>query len=343
MSTTWRLVSPAHAIGRGGAIAIVELRGDVSAVLTRLLGHDVASGRVRLVEPPDADQMIVARAATDEALLFPHAGAALTRRVIQAIERAGAVIDASETTAARCEPTDAASLAPLLHNTLVRAASPLAIDLLLEQPERWGRVWATPGTDAAMVLPAEGATALRRLIDPPLVVSIGPPNIGKSSLLNSLCGRSVSVVADEPGTTRDHVGALVNLAGLTVRFVDAPGIGGAAGPSAEAALQRASQSLAVATARAADLLLWCGDGVSGFLPEPAPADPLGGVDRLRVALRCDLGPAPGTVDIRLSVQTGEGVADLVEAIRERLAPARWRTDERAWRFWNPVATSPGVP
>lgn len=343
MSATWRLVSPAHAIGRGGAIAIVELRGDVSTVLTRLLGRDVAGGRVRLVEPPDADQMIVARTAMDEALLFPHAGAALTRRVIEAIERAGAVIDASDTTAATCEPTDAASLSPLLHDALVRAASPLAIDVLLEQPERWGRVWAARGTDAAMVLPAEGAAALRRLVDPPLVVAIGPPNIGKSSLLNALCGRSVSVVADEPGTTRDHVGALVNLAGLTVRFVDAPGIGGAAGSSAEAALQRDSQSLAVETARAADLLLWCGDGGSGFLPEPAPEDPLGGVDRLRVALRGDLGAAAGRVDIRLSVRTGEGVAELVEAIHERLAPTRWRTDQRAWRFWDLGPASADVP
>jgi hypothetical protein len=343
VSATWRLVSPAHAIGRGASIAIVELRGDVSAVLTRLLGHDVAGGRVRLVEPPDADQMIVARTAMDEALLFPHAGAALTRRVIEAIERAGAVIDASDTTAATCEPTDAASLSPLLHDALVRAASPLAIDLLLEQPERWDRVWAARGTDAAMVLPAEGAAALRRLIDPPLVVAIGPPNIGKSSLLNALCGRSVSVVADEPGTTRDHVGALVSLAGLTVRFVDAPGIGGAADPSAEAALQRDSQSLALATARAADLLLWCGDGVSGFLAAPAPGDPLGGVDRLRVALRGDLGAPPGPADVHLSVRTGEGVAELVEAIRERLAPARWRADQRAWRFWDLGRASTGVP
>ncbi len=47
---------------------------------------------------------------------------------------------------------------------------------------------------------------LRRLIDPPLVVAIGPPNIGKSSLLNALAGRSVALVADEAGTTRDHVG-----------------------------------------------------------------------------------------------------------------------------------------
>lgn len=343
MNVTWRLVSPPQAIGRGGAIAIIELRGDVSELLVRMLGADVPVGRTRLVEPPGVDQMIVARMAADDALLFPHAGTALTKRVIAAIEAAGAQGNTAESFDLDVDPRDAAALANLQHEALCRAASPLAIDLLLEQPERWARVWATHDQcDAAeLVMPPEGSAALRRLIDPPLVVALGPPNVGKSSLLNTLCGRSVSVVADEPGTTRDHVGALINLAGLTVRFIDAPGIdpritsGGVSD-----ALQQASQSLALTAARGADLLLWCGDAASGFLTDRGE---FANIDRVRVGLRSDLGAAAEPVDAAVSTRQAAGLNELVAVIRERLVPNRWLQDHRAWRFWDRDPRSQPVP
>ena len=52
----------------------------------------------------------------------------------------------------------------------------------------------------------------------------GPPNAGKSSLLNALCGSEVSIVSSTPGTTRDVVTADATLAGLTMCLADTAGI-----------------------------------------------------------------------------------------------------------------------
>jgi tRNA modification GTPase len=55
------------------------------------------------------------------------------------------------------------------------------------------------------------------------VVFCGRPNVGKSSLINAMVGKQVSIVTEEPGTTRDAVCADITLEGLKVRLVDTAG------------------------------------------------------------------------------------------------------------------------
>ncbi len=66
----------------------------------------------------------------------------------------------------------------------------------------------------------------------PRIAIVGRPNVGKSSLLNMLAARRVSIVDDTPGTTRDRVSAIVNLEGenpsdphVTVEMIDTGGFG----------------------------------------------------------------------------------------------------------------------
>lgn len=56
------------------------------------------------------------------------------------------------------------------------------------------------------------------------VTLVGRPNVGKSSLINAVCGRKVSIVSDKPQTTRTRVRAVVNQTDAQVVFVDTPGI-----------------------------------------------------------------------------------------------------------------------
>jgi GTP-binding protein Era len=56
------------------------------------------------------------------------------------------------------------------------------------------------------------------------VTFVGRPNVGKSTLLNRILGRKVSIVSDKPQTTRNQVRGVLNRAGAQVVFVDTPGI-----------------------------------------------------------------------------------------------------------------------
>jgi small GTP-binding protein len=205
---------------------------------------------------------------------------------------------------------------------LARASSPLAVDLLLRQPGWWREELAR---DSAALKRAETERdrVLRRLVDPALVVVLGASNIGKSTLTNALAGRGVSIVADEPGTTRDHVGVLLDMGGLVVRWLDTPGL--RERPTAEEAMAR---DAAMVLAGQADLLVVASD------PMTAASElgrGLAKVPVVRVGLRSDLGKS-AAVDVAVSARTGEGMGELVRVVRERLVGKELGV-EGAWRFW----------
>jgi GTP-binding protein Era len=56
------------------------------------------------------------------------------------------------------------------------------------------------------------------------VTLIGRPNVGKSTLVNAMCGRKVSIVSDKPQTTRTRVRGILNTPDSQVVFIDTPGL-----------------------------------------------------------------------------------------------------------------------
>lgn len=327
MITRFALRSP-PASGNA-AIAIVELLGDVHGVLSALGVAPITPPGSALRTVPGVDTLVIARPAADRAFIFPHAGPAVLRRLFDALVRSGVELERDQRPAHLSPDIDPRED---LARVLARAASPLAIDLLLDQPRRW----AEPGLPRVS---ETNARFLARLIDPPTVVALGPPNIGKSSLLNALAGRTVAIVADEPGTTRDHVGASIEFAGVVARYIDAPGIS----PSPHTdPIQAEAQNLALRAAALADLVLVCGDRASGFPVAPPP-----GVQSLTVALRADLGlPESRAYDVAVSVKAASstgyrtsahdpswlGIGRLVELVRKALVPQAALADPGAWDF-----------
>ncbi|MGD9916081.1 MAG: tRNA uridine-5-carboxymethylaminomethyl(34) synthesis GTPase MnmE, partial [Rhizobiaceae bacterium] len=82
------------------------------------------------------------------------------------------------------------------------------------------------------------------------VVIVGPPNAGKSSLLNALARREAAIVSDEPGTTRDLVEVSLDLGGAKIVVTDTAGIRNGAGKVEGIGIERAK-----AKAAGADLVL----------------------------------------------------------------------------------------
>ena len=125
------------------------------------------------------------------------------------------------------------------------------------------------------------------------IVVSGPPNVGKSSLVNALARRDIAIVSPLPGTTRDAIETRLDLGGVLVTLVDTAGLRETADPVE-------AEGVARARGRAADadlvLNLWC-EG-----PEP-----LGG---LAVRTKADLGGL--SVALTVSSLTGLGIAALVD-------------------------------
>lgn len=307
-----------------GAIAILRIAGPGAAALLAALRADVPrSGRPalrRLVDPADGrmiDEAVVAPL-DDGWLVMPHGGTAVVARLLAALRAAGAVAPPSEDVrAGHPEATD--ELEALALATLARSASPLAIDLLLDQPRRWRGNPPFGPDDAAR------SRRLDRLVDPPLVVLAGAANIGKSTLTNALAGRTAAIAHDAPGTTRDAVGIRLDAGGLVLRWLDTPGLRTPADEAEAIAQERGREAM-----HRADLLIELVDARIPAAPLPRPAD-------LRVAGRSDLGTVPALA-IALSARRGTGLEALIATIREALVPVAdlrhpgpWRFDERLSR------------
>src|SRR5262249_1772873 len=107
----------------------------------------------------------------------------------------------------------------------------------------------------AMADALAGASRGERLRDGLVVAIAGPPNAGKSTLLNRIARREGAIVSPYAGTTRDVIEVHLDLDGYPVTLLDTAGIRDTDNPVEQEGVRRAR-----ARAAAADLVLWVIDG-----------------------------------------------------------------------------------
>jgi tRNA modification GTPase len=161
------------------------------------------------------------------------------------------------------------------------------------------------------------ADQAQRLRDGFTVVIAGPPNAGKSTLMNALAGRDVAIVSAIPGTTRDLIEVFLDLRGYPVILVDTAGIHESRDP-----IEREGVSRARRRAESADLTLWLNEGEGRA---PGFSSP---VLTVRTKIDLEAGSPQGTADLAISAKTGAGVDRLLDAIAE-LAEERMSSGEPA--------------
>lgn len=150
-----------------------------------------------------------------------------------------------------------------------------------------------------------------RLKDGIKVVVAGPPNAGKSSLVNVIAGEERAIVTSIPGTTRDHIEVPLALGGVPILLTDTAGLRDSADEVEAIGVARATRLI-----EGADVLLWLGPGAE------APQH------RATIFLfpKADLperGAAPDG-SLAISSVSGQGIADLLkrlEAMARALLPA----------------------
>jgi tRNA modification GTPase len=163
------------------------------------------------------------------------------------------------------------------------------------------------------------ADKAQRLREGFTVVIAGPPNVGKSTLMNALAGRDVAITSPIPGTTRDLIEVFLDLRGYPVILVDTAGIRESEDPIEQEGVARARRR-----AESADLTLWLHDGDGSETPS-LKSPPLA------VRTKADLGgndTIAGTGELAISARTGAGIDRLLDVIAE-LAEERMSSGEPA--------------
>ena len=152
-------------------------------------------------------------------------------------------------------------------------------------------------------------------------VIVGKPNVGKSSLLNSLLREERAIVTPIPGTTRDVIEEIVNIQGIPLRLMDTAGLRPVQDAIEEEGVRRTQDRLA-----RADLVIWVLDGSEplssedlAILPQVPPQKAVIAINKndlpQRIILENLRRQLPETPFISISALFGLGIDSLKEAIR----------------------------
>lgn len=318
-----------------GAVAVLLVSGDQAGdVVGR---HFLSQSEAPLPSRPlnkiyhgrwgrnDGEDLVVCRRSASEVEIHCHGGRAAAERIIGDLAadgceeipwrqwlpeteskgiRAAALIQLAEAPTERT----AAVLLDQLHGALAREIGEISKSLSVGEIQA-----ALTRLDA---LSARSSLGLH-LTEPWRVVLAGPPNVGKSSLINALVGYQRAIVFDQPGTTRDIVTASAAFDGWPVNLSDTAGLRASDDPLEAAGVELAKRQIA-----AADCLVLVTDArqsidrtVQSLVDENAGAIVVGNKADL-------LDPAaispPSQVHHLTSAVTGSGVSELTEVIVRRL-------------------------
>jgi tRNA modification GTPase len=289
---------------------VLELQGHGGPVVLRLLLQRCVELGARVAEPGEF---------TRRAFLNGKLDLAQAESVVD-------LIDATTTQAARCAVRslqgEFSSRIHVLTAGIVELR--MLVEAILDFPEE--DVEALDRTDAqnrlahvraalADVLQAARQGSLMR--EGLHVVLAGPPNVGKSSLLNRLAGEDLSIVTEVPGTTRDTIRQVIDLGGVPAYIIDTAGLRESEDPVERIGIERAWKAIATA-----DAILLLSDATAACEPDDAIASRLpADIPRIHVVNKIDLGTLSARSEARggesriwLSAKTGEGVDELRQAL-----------------------------
>jgi tRNA modification GTPase len=302
-----------------GAIATVEVRGPRAWELARQLFKPAGKP---LPESPEANRFWFGTLGNDEVVLAAcgvavevhcHGGRRVVRWVIEQFLSHGCVEERNP-----CPSGKGFEL-------LQRAPTLRTAGIILDQlngafATEVRRILALLEADSVEArdplyrLAELGNTVGRHLVEPWKVVVAGPPNVGKSSLVNALAGYQRSVVSAVAGTTRDAVSVRNAFDGWPVELIDTAGLRDAEGLEAEG-IERARRVLIEA-----DLVLWVMDASVDRPLFPSPDSeraanlPLFNwllvVNKTDLSAHWDLSLAYNAMPV--SASTGDGIPALIE-------------------------------
>lgn len=341
-TTITRLTSSAPA-----AIAVIEVRGPRAKELIqrhwspRRGTSDFVLDRIRYgmfrTTPSDpssiGESIIAVQRDLDRFELQCHGGQVAALSILRALVDAGAEEFARNAWIERevLGRMAAEATEDLLKATTVRTASILMDQVRGALDREWNEI-ARSISEKKLADASDKIDALRRradiglhLIYPWRVVLCGPPNVGKSSLLNRLLGYSRAVVHAEAGTTRDLLAESTSIDGWPVTLVDSAGVRDSEHEVESQGIERARRAI-----ESADRLLLLIDPAEGWTAEHAAIWEVNQHKCLLVQTKADMDADkpmsnPGSAlwpaaPLTVSAVSGKGMEELMKALSRCLVP-----------------------
>jgi tRNA modification GTPase len=332
--------------GQGmGAIATIQVLGDSAEVVLRTVFRrkgnkpfEVVAGRVLLGDVVDDGEMI------DEVTLgcegprtftiHCHGNPLIVERIMELLRKQGVQAVPPEQLLARVfadtKDLDSISIEAMLALAAVKTTEGARIITgqlkagLSEKIRQWrDRLDSTPLEEIAAEVEdiLSHSEPARLMISGCTIALVGPPNTGKSTLLNTLAGREKAIVSDIRGTTRDWVSAEIRIPPLAATIIDTAGLDSVV--SDFGGIDQAAQRKTVAMIEHADLVLLVLD-----LSQPAERFPESIVTQFvgkKVVTVLNKADLPRPVDlicparylgdtVQISAKLGTGIDNLVYAI-----------------------------
>ncbi len=321
--------------GRSAVATVLVEGSDAAAAIGELFRP--ASGRPLAEQPIDrivfgrwqataaGEEVVVCRRAGEQVEIHCHGGRAAAAAIMRSLVERG------------CEEVPWHDWIRLSAQDPLESEARVALAAALTERTAWilwdqheGALRRAVQHIAAALANSEASAALQQvdellalaplgshLTEPWKVVLAGRPNVGKSSLINSLVGYQRAIVHDRPGTTRDVVTAATAVDGWPIELSDTAGIHTADEPLEAAGIERARDE-----AGRADLVVLVFDRSVAWSAEQE-ALIRQWPQAVVVLNKCDLAPAAETLEppgMHASATRGDGVAELAAEIARRLVP-----------------------
>ncbi|MFM8477316.1 MAG: GTPase [Planctomycetaceae bacterium] len=288
------------------------------------------------------EDVLLVRTATTRWELHCHGGPAAVRRILADLTAVGVRENRSGAPSADPEGSTGVAgnmasvtdqIAAAVQRTLALCRTRQAADWILRQldgrlvdPVTQLQTGSSASRHAARVRLLHNASFTDLLLRPARVGLFGPPNAGKSSLLNALCGLSRAIVSPVAGTTRDPVEAETQVGGRILCLTDTAGLHDQPDSMLEADGIRRTREL-VADCDAACILAPADQPLPDLTQLAAPF--MHCPTRILVRSRCDLNPSspPGSGnayfcrEVSVSAVSGEGIEDLRQTLFAAIFPA----------------------